>query len=155
MAEAIATAVPFPVVGLPGVDRMWGPVCLDHPRASDAPTDVRRESGEAFARALACADSRHWFEIGARECVESYRMRSVPGGYPGDHVRRHERVINGRRYEFSRIAWGDGSVTVRAYFAGGGDPFREWTRCGVWTDPAYLGESAPEHTCGPGPVSGR
>jgi hypothetical protein len=59
MAEVMATAVPFPVVGLPGVALMWGPVCLDHPRMTDAPTDAHRESAEAFARAMACANVDH------------------------------------------------------------------------------------------------
>lgn len=71
---------------------------------------------------------------------EAYRMRSVPGGYPGDWVERRVRLINGTRYEFARIVWGDGSVTLQAGVAGR-MPFREVTRCGGWqTDPAYLGE---------------
>jgi hypothetical protein len=52
--------------------------------------------------------------IGGREGVEAYRMRSVagPNGYRGDYVEHHTRVINGKRFEFARIAWGDGGVTV-------------------------------------------
>lgn len=47
---------------------------------------------------------------------ESYRMRSVPGGYKGDYVKRWSRSINGRRIDFVRIAWNGGKdgVTVRA-----------------------------------------
>lgn len=52
------------------------------------------------------------FTIGRREDVETYRMRSVPGGYPGDLVRRHTREINGKRFEFARVEWGTGEVTV-------------------------------------------
>lgn len=69
--------------------------------------------------------------------AESYRMRTS-ATYPGDHVERRVRLIGGKRFEFSRITWGDGSVTVRAYVGGAGVPFREWTQCGMWTDPAYL-----------------
>ncbi|QOV06192.1 hypothetical protein KGG72_gp62 [Streptomyces phage Salutena] len=54
------------------------------------------------------------FQIGERADVETYRMRSVPGGYPGDLVQRHSRVINGKRFEFARIQWGTGEVTVTA-----------------------------------------
>lgn len=70
--------------------------------------------------------------------TEQYRMRAS-AQYPGDRVKRRVREINGRRYEFTRIVWGDGSVTVRAYRGrDGNDLFREWTGCGMWTDPNYL-----------------
>lgn len=68
---------------------------------------------------------------------ERYRMRSS-AQYPGDQVTREAREINGKRFEFSHIVWGDGSITVRAYRGNSAEPFREWTRCGMWTDPAYL-----------------
>ena len=55
------------------------------------------------------------FQISKRADVETYRMRSVPGGYPGDLVQRHTRVINGKRFEFARIRWGTGETTVTAY----------------------------------------
>lgn len=70
--------------------------------------------------------------------TESYRMRKS-AQYPGDYVERRTRLVGGKRFEFSRITWGDGSVTVRAYAGDSAEPFREWTRCGMWTDPAYLG----------------
>lgn len=69
---------------------------------------------------------------------ETYRMRSSPT-YKGDRVQRRVWEFNGKRFEFTRIVWGDGSVTVRAYAGESPEPFREWTRCGMWTDPAYLG----------------
>lgn len=78
------------------------------------------------------------FTIGARTEVESYGMRGTRTR-PSDQVDRHVRIINGTRYEFSRIRWADGSVTIRAYQGRSAEPFREWTRCGMWTDPAYLG----------------
>lgn len=85
---------------------------------------------------------------------ESYRMRSC-AAYPGDRVQVREWLINGKRYEFTRIAWGDGSVTVRAYRDGQVWPFREVTRCGGWqTDPAYLGEAC-DHTWGCVPPCGQ
>ena len=49
--------------------------------------------------------------IGPRTEVEDYRMRSVAGGYVGDLVHHHEREINGTRYRFTHIRWGDGDVT--------------------------------------------
>lgn len=55
------------------------------------------------------------FKISGRADVETYRMRSVRGGYPGDLVQRHTRVINGKRFEFARIRWGTGETTVAAY----------------------------------------
>jgi hypothetical protein len=61
-----------------------------------------------------------------RAIAEAYRMRSVKGGYPGDWVERRESVINGKRFEFSRIKWGDGSVTVRAHKAGTTIVLHEW-----------------------------
>lgn len=54
-------------------------------------------------------------------------------------LERRVRVFGGRRYVFVRITWVDGSVSVRAYREGAGEPFREWTGCGMSTDPAYLG----------------
>lgn len=70
--------------------------------------------------------------------VERYRMRSS-SEYRGDRVERRTRLIGGKRFEFARIRWGDGSVTIRAYRGGSGEPFREWTACGMYTDPEYLG----------------
>lgn len=71
---------------------------------------------------------------------EVYRMRSS-AQYPGDRVERRERLIGGKRFEFTRIHWGDGSVTVRAYLGGAVEPFREVTRCGGWqTTAEYLGD---------------
>lgn len=69
---------------------------------------------------------------------ESYRIRSSPT-YKGDRVERRYWLINGKRFESTRITWGDGSVTVRMYFGASAEPFREWSSCGMWTDPAYLG----------------
>lgn len=76
------------------------------------------------------------FTIGPVTHAETYRLRSVPGGYPGDIVKCHDRVINGKRFSFSRITWGDGSVTVRAYEAGNALPYIELTGCGgMYVDP--------------------
>ena len=52
------------------------------------------------------------FTIGARTEIESYGMRGTRTR-PSDLVERHVRLINGSRYEFSRIRWADGSVTVK------------------------------------------
>lgn len=78
---------------------------------------------------------------------DTYWMRRSPS-YRGDLVERRVREINGKRYEFTRVTWGDGSVTVRAYRGNSAVAFREVTRCGGWaTDPEYFGA---EHTCGSG-----
>lgn len=69
---------------------------------------------------------------------EAYRIRSSPTDR-GDRIQRRYRLINGKRFEFVRITWSDESVTIRAYAGGAAEPFREWTRCGMWTDPDYLG----------------
>jgi hypothetical protein len=70
---------------------------------------------------------------------ETYRMRSS-AQYKGDLVERRTREINGKLFEFTRVTWGDGSITVRAYQGTSAVPFREVTRCGGWwTDPEYLG----------------
>ena len=39
---------------------------------------------------------------------ESYRMRSVPGGYKGDYATCWSRSINGKTYSFSRVFWNAG-----------------------------------------------
>lgn len=61
-----------------------------------------------------------------RQHVESYRMRSVEGGNRGDWVERRSSVINGKLYEFSRIKWRNGSVTVRAYKGNTAVVLHEW-----------------------------
>jgi hypothetical protein len=60
--EKICTAVPYPMVGVPGITLMWGPVCSDHPTlmGSNVPTDPDRDTAEAFAEALACAHPDHF-----------------------------------------------------------------------------------------------
>lgn len=52
------------------------------------------------------------FEIGARMAVKSYGMRGTRTR-PSDLVDCHVRSINGKRFDFSRIRWADGSVTVK------------------------------------------
>lgn len=53
-------------------------------------------------------------KISPRYSKELYRMRSSRT-YRGDRVERHIRRVYGKEIEFTRITWGDGSVTVRAY----------------------------------------
>lgn len=62
MAEQVLVAVPYPVVGVPGIDLMWGAVCPVHPKHADAntPTDATREGAEDFAFACACAHAEHF-----------------------------------------------------------------------------------------------
>lgn len=56
-------------------------------------------------------------KMSARFGLESYRMRSVPGGYKGDFVKHYSRVINGKTYSFARIRWngGQGGTTIKLY----------------------------------------
>lgn len=65
-------------------------------------------------------------KIGKRMRVERYRMRYVQGGYNGDWVENHERVINGKVFSFSRIRWANGLVTVVAYRGRSCDRLHEW-----------------------------
>jgi len=77
--------------------------------------------------------------------TERYRLRSVPGGYRGDYVYRYVRRYNGSAFEFTRIVWGDGSVSVSAHRAGTTEIVHEWVSGGVLAPAAE-----PAHTCGPG-----
>lgn len=76
--------------------------------------------------------------IGPRFNAERYRVRSVPGGYPGDVIERHSRRIGRHVFDFVRIRWADGSVTLRMYQGGTTVVLREVACGGLWTDPAYL-----------------
>lgn len=77
--------------------------------------------------------------IGPRTGVERYRVRSVAGGYAGDVIESHSRRIGAKVFDFVRITWADGSVTLRMFEGGTTILLREVTSCGgVWTDPAYL-----------------
>lgn len=58
---------------------------------------------------------------------EAYRMRSS-AEYKGDRVTSHKRTINGNLYTFTRIVWGDGSVTIRAYAGTTTHVLHEWTQ---------------------------
>jgi hypothetical protein len=60
---------------------------------------------------------------------ESYRMRSVPGGYKGDYVTSWSRAVNGKTYSFSRIFWnaGQDGATLRIYEGQSTKVIHEWT----------------------------
>lgn len=59
---------------------------------------------------------------------ESYRMRSVPGGYKGDYVTSWSRAVNGKTYSFSRIFWNAGKegCTLRVYAGQSTKVLHEW-----------------------------
>lgn len=59
---------------------------------------------------------------------ESYRMRSVKGGYKGDYVTSWSRVVNGKTYSFSIIKWNGGKdgVTTRIYAGQSTKVIHEW-----------------------------
>lgn len=66
------------------------------------------------------------FTLGPRTGEESYGMRGF-AGRPSDRVHRFARRINGKPFEFVRIVWADGGVTVRAYEGGTPTVLHEWT----------------------------
>lgn len=57
--------------------------------------------------------------------TEAYRMRSS-AVYRGDLVQSRELLIGGKRFESSRVFWGDGSVTVSI------TPYGKTTRLHEW-----------------------
>jgi len=64
------------------------------------------------------------FYMSGRSNREEYGMRGT------DWVEEYTRMINGTEYEFSRVTWGDGAVTVRAWIVGGSAyyPIHQWGR---------------------------
>lgn len=66
------------------------------------------------------------FTIGPRTDEESYGMRGT-AHRPSDQVHRFTRRINGKPFEFVRIAWADGDVTVRVYEGDTTTVLHEWT----------------------------
>jgi hypothetical protein len=58
--------------------------------------------------------------ISERKNVESYRMRGT------DRVVSYERTINGKLYQFSRVRWGSGEVTVRAWRGNTTEVLHQW-----------------------------
>lgn len=80
---------------------------------------LRAKNGTAWAVGTTENGYRYaWktVEISLKLREESYRLRSVPGGYKGDRVKRWSRYVNGRKIDFVRIAWNQSAdgVTVRA-----------------------------------------
>lgn len=63
--------------------------------------------------------------IGARYGYESYPMRGH-SARNSDWVKRYTRKINGTSYEFSRVQWAAGGMTLRAYVAGNTTPVHEF-----------------------------
>lgn len=68
-------------------------------------------------------------KISKRFGQESYRMRSVPGGYKGDYVKTWSRAFNGKTYSFSRIFWNGGKDgwTIRVYEGQSTKVIKEWS----------------------------
>lgn len=68
-------------------------------------------------------------KISKRFGQESYRMRSVPGGYKGDYVKCWSRNINGQTFDFSRIYWnaGQDGSTLRCRRPATGEMIHEFT----------------------------
>lgn len=67
------------------------------------------------------------FHIEPRHSVESYRMRSVAGGYRGDYVTAWSRRIGGKLYDFSRVQWGTGETSVTAWIGGTTEVVHRWS----------------------------
>lgn len=74
--------------------------------------------------------------------TESYRMRTSPS-YKGDYVERRVRLINGRKFEFARIFWGNGDVTVSASLYGRTDFLHHFEGC---PEPLVCGH-VPSYGC--------
>jgi hypothetical protein len=94
MVEVVTVAVPFPVIGLPGVDKVWGIVCPEHPTwpgGAVVPTDRERSSAEAFAAACACAHPGHkrkrTYSTASETGMELIANRWVYAGDKGYRVR--------------------------------------------------------------------
>lgn len=56
---------------------------------------------------------------------EDYPMRGH-AGRPSDRVTHFSRLINGNRFDFSRIIWGDGGTTFRVHDGGTMNVLHEW-----------------------------
>ena len=96
-----------------------------------------------------------------RTMIQTFRMRKSPS-YPGDYVEHHELLIGGKRFESSRVFWGNGDVTVSITPYGKTNRLHEWhgrpprLACGhvksYGCDCDTIAAEAPEpaHTCGPG-----
>jgi hypothetical protein len=64
-------------------------------------------------------------QISKRFAVEAYRLRGT-ARRPSDLVETHARWINGAKFDFTRIRWADGWVTVRATPYGSTEILHEW-----------------------------
>jgi len=53
-------------------------------------------------------------KISQRFAGSTYNMRGN-GRLPSDRVECHSRLINGHLYDFSRVRWANGDVTVRVW----------------------------------------
>lgn len=82
------------------------------------------------------------FRIGPRTDVETYRMRKSPT-YKGDYVETHTRMINGKPFDFSRVFWGDGTVSVCARIGGQVTEVKYWEGA---PDPLVCGH-VPSYGC--------
>jgi hypothetical protein len=60
-----------------------------------------------------------------RTSEHRYQMRGN-ATIPSDHVYAWSRLIGTTQYEFSRVTWADGSVTVRAWKVGTSVPVHMW-----------------------------
>jgi hypothetical protein len=65
------------------------------------------------------------FTMGPRTDVDEYRMRSS-ARYKGDRVHHHNRQIGSREYEFSRVEWGNGEVSLTVWLAGTTVAVHKW-----------------------------
>jgi hypothetical protein len=59
-------------------------------------------------------------EISPRTNVQTYRMRGT------DYVECYTRPINGKLYTFSRVRWGSGEVTIRAWMGNTTTVLHQW-----------------------------
>lgn len=64
--------------------------------------------------------------ISNRFARESYRMRSVPGGYVGDFVTCWARNINGKTIDFSKVSWAGGKDGFSVIARHKGEDLHRW-----------------------------
>lgn len=63
--------------------------------------------------------------ISPRYNKERYSMRGTAGRV-GDKVERHTRRIYGKAFDFNRVRWADGTVSVRVFKGGTTKLLHEW-----------------------------
>lgn len=83
----------------------------------EADYDAMNEEAEAIIAAVVIETAAPKMKLSPRYNHETYSLRGH-SGRKSDRVTRYSRKINGKAFEFSKIQWGVGGTTIRAYQAG-------------------------------------